>query len=135
MPRTVLVADTDPVLVGALEFALRRRGYQVVAAADGNRAADLLARHLPDVVVAGVLLPGTSGFRLARVAKERSDGRAAVVLLSPLASEAHRDYALALGVEGFLTRPVAAAAVADAVEAVCPLPPERVAARPAGVHG
>jgi two-component system OmpR family response regulator len=122
-PRTVLVADTDPDLVGAVDSALRGRGYRVVVAADGGRAAEVLTAHLPDAVVAGVLLPGASGFQLARAAKERSDGRVPVVLLSPLASAAHRDYALALGVDEFLTGPVDPAEVADAVEAACP--PER----------
>jgi two-component system OmpR family response regulator len=128
-PRTVLVADADPALAAAVESALRRRGYHVVVAADGGRAADLLVRYHPDAVVAGVLLPGSSGFQLARAAKERSDGRVPVVLLSPLASAAHRDYALALGVAEFLTGPADPAEVADAVAAVCPpVAPERRAA-------
>jgi DNA-binding response OmpR family regulator len=118
--RVVLLVESEAALLDSLGFALRRRGYHVLTARDGDRAAELLARQLPDVVVSNLMLPGPSGFQLAQLAKERSDGRTRVVLLSRLAG-ALRDYALALGADRYLTLPLAPAGVVAAVEAVCPL--------------
>lgn len=121
--RTVLLAEADPELLDSLGFALRRRGYHVLATADGGRATGLLARQAPDVVVVGMLLPGRSGFAVARQAKERPPGTP-VVMTAPTAT-AHADYALALGVDRFVARPFTPDEVAAAVEAVCPPPPAR----------
>jgi two-component system, OmpR family, alkaline phosphatase synthesis response regulator PhoP len=119
--RTILLVESEPTLLDALGFALRRRGYHVLAALDGERAAELLARYAPDAVVLDMFLSRQSGFQVARLIKERSDGLVPVVMVSHAAAEAHRDYALALGVDSFLVKPGAAEVVA-AVEALCPLP-------------
>jgi chemosensory pili system protein ChpA (sensor histidine kinase/response regulator) len=86
-----------------------------------------MARGLPDVVVVEMLLPGQSGFQVAVLAKAWSDGRVPVVMLADLAGGAHRDYALALGIDLFLARPHSPGEVVAAVEALCPLaaPPRR----------
>ena len=119
--RTVLLVESDPALLDALGFALRRRGYHVLAALDGHRAAELLDRKLPDALVLDMFLPAQSGFQVARLAKERSDGAVPVVMLSGASAGAHRDYAAALGVDSFLAKPSAAEVLAT-VEALCPLP-------------
>lgn len=120
--RTVLLAEDEPRVLDALGFALRRRGYHVLTARDGDRAAGLLARTLPHAAVFGMLLPGQSGFRLTRLVKERSDGRVPVVMTSGPMSTAHRDYALAVGADVFLVRPFAPKALLAVVESLCPLP-------------
>jgi DNA-binding response OmpR family regulator len=119
--RTVLLVESEPSLLDSLGFALRRRGYHVLTAIDGARAAELLDRNLPDALVLDMFLPAQSGFQVARLAKERSDGLVPVVMLSRIPAEAHRDYAVALGVDSFLAKPGTAEVLA-AVEALCPLP-------------
>ncbi len=119
--RTVLLVEADPALLDSLGFALRRRGYHVLTALDGNRAAELLARNLPDVAVLGMMLPGQSGFQITRLVKEQAGGQVPVVMLAESAAAAHRDYALAVGVDRFLAKRLAAAELVAAIEAVCPL--------------
>jgi DNA-binding response OmpR family regulator len=119
--RIILLAEHDPELLDAIGFALRCRGYHVLTALDGARAAELVARNMPDAVVLDMFLPRQSGFQVARLVKECSDGRVPVVMLSPVAGDAHRDYAVAIGVDAFLPDPTATEAVA-AVESLCPVP-------------
>lgn len=122
--RTILLVEADPRLLDSLGFALRRRGYHLLTANDGDRAAELIARNVPDAVVLGMLLPGQSGFQVTRLVKERTDGAIPVVMLSDFSAEAHHDYALAVGVERFLTAPFTPTDVLAAVEQLCPLPGE-----------
>ena len=129
--RTVLVVEAEPQLREAMAYGLRRRGYEVQTAGDAAEAEDLLARGLPHLLVTDMQLPGPSGFQVARLVAERSDGRVPVVMVSANTSPAHRDYALASGVDVFLTRPVSPAELAAAVEELCPLPAPRPAPRPA----
>lgn len=121
MPRLVLLVASEPARLEPLGVALRRRGYHVLTARDGDRAADLLGRCRPDALLADVLLPGRSGFQLARQAKEQFDGQVPVVLMSPLGG-VHRDYALALGVDRYLTPPPPPETAAAAIATLCPLP-------------
>src|SRR5581483_741858 len=120
--RTVLLVEDDPHRLDALGFALRRHGHHVLTATDGHRAAELMARGLPDVVVVEMLLPGQSGFQVAALAKAWSDGRVPVVMLAGIAADAQRDYALAVGADVFLARPVSPEEVFGAIEVLCPHP-------------
>lgn len=113
---TVLLVESDPDLLEALELALADRGHRVLSAADGTTAADLLGRMLPDVAVFDMLLAGQSGLQLAMLLKERSDGRVPVVMMSGHVSAALRDYALAAGVDRFFDKPFPLADVVEAVE-------------------
>ena len=119
--RTVLLVESDPALLEGLDVALRRRGYHVLTAADGERAAELALRHLPNAAAVGMLLARQSGFQVARLVKERSDGAVPVVMYADGTAGFHRDYALALGVDSFLERS-AADEVAAAVAGLCPVP-------------
>jgi len=118
---TVLLVEGEPGLLDSLGFVLRRRGYHVLTAPDASRAAEMFACSTPDVVVVGMLLAGASGFQVARLVKEQSDGSVPVVMTARTAA-AHEDYAHALGIDRFLPSPFAPADVAAAVESVCPLP-------------
>lgn len=129
--RTVLLVEDEPVLRSAMATVLRRRGYEVIDAANAAEAEDVLARGLPDLLVAAMMLPGRSGFQVVRLVRERSDGRVPVVMVSGIASPAHRDYAYASGVDAFLAKPFSAADLAVLADELCPLPrPELATAQP-----
>jgi DNA-binding response OmpR family regulator len=126
--KTVLLAEDRPELREPLAAALRRRGYRVIAAADGREAEEHLGETAPDLTIAEMLLPGRSGLHLTRLVKERTDGKAAVVMLADNVADAHRDYALVLGVDRFLVRPFTPVELLEAVTSLCPPP------RPSGSH-
>lgn len=128
MVRTILLVEDDPDLRDALAGFLRRRGYAVVAVGDGAEAEAILSLGLPDLLVTDMMLPGRSGFQLAQQVRANQDRRVPVVMVSGNDALLHRYYAEAVGVDVFLAKPFAAAALVAAVEALCP----RVAApRPA----
>jgi CheY-like chemotaxis protein len=64
--KTILVVDDDPEIVAMLSLRLGKRGYRVVSASDGNAALAAAARERPDLVVLDVLMPGTTGWEVAR---------------------------------------------------------------------
>lgn len=119
---SVLLVEPDPAVRDAVSTLLRRRGYAVECARTGPDAAARLREQLPDLVVVELLLPGGSGFQVARLAKDLSDGRLPVVMLSGLSAAVHRDYALAAGADVFLAKPFRASALTAAATALCPLP-------------
>jgi CheY-like chemotaxis protein len=66
----ILVVDDDPEIVSMLSTRLTKRGYDVSTAADGHRALELAKRERPDIVLLDVMMPGKSGWEVARALKQ-----------------------------------------------------------------
>jgi CheY-like chemotaxis protein len=67
---SILVVDDDPEIVAMLTTRLTHRGYQVTTASDGHRAVELAKRAKPDIVLLDVMMPGKSGWEVARALKQ-----------------------------------------------------------------
>lgn len=67
---SILVVDDDPEIVSMLSTRLTARGYKVSSAGDGHRAIELAKRERPDVVLLDVMMPGKSGWEVARALKQ-----------------------------------------------------------------
>ena len=119
---TVLLVTDEPYLLDALASILRRGGYSVLTAPDGDRAAELILRQLPDVAVLDMLLPGRSGFQITRHLKEQSERCVPVVMISALTAAPHRNYAFAAGVDWFLEKWLTPTRLLEVVRTLCPVP-------------
>lgn len=67
---SILVVDDDPEIVAMLTTRLSHRGYRVATASDGHRALELAKREKPDLVLLDVMMPGKSGWEVARALKQ-----------------------------------------------------------------
>ena len=67
---SILVVDDDPEIVTMLSTRLTKRGYKVTTANDGHRALELAKREKPDIVLLDVMMPGKSGWEVARALKQ-----------------------------------------------------------------
>ena len=67
--RRALVVDDDPFLAALVGGALLAAGYQVMRAANGREALDMVTAERPDIVISDLLIPGLHGFDLCRAIK------------------------------------------------------------------
>jgi CheY-like chemotaxis protein len=67
---SILVVDDDPEIVTMLNTRLTKRGYKVATAGDGHKAIELAKRDRPDIVLLDVMMPGKSGWEVARALKQ-----------------------------------------------------------------
>ncbi len=70
MPHSILVVDDDPEIVSLLSTRLGRRGYKISTASDGVKAIEIAKKELPDLVLLDVMMPGKSGWEVARALKQ-----------------------------------------------------------------
>lgn len=108
MPRKVLVADDEPNIVISLEYLLRREGYEVVVARDGQEALEVIDRERPDLVLLDVMMPRKTGFEVCQAV--RGDDRLqSVKILMLTAKGRDTDVAkgMALGADAYMTKPFA----------------------------
>jgi DNA-binding response OmpR family regulator len=100
----VLLAEDDKTLRTALSDALANQGYEVTAAADGQKAHDaLLAGHF-DCVVLDLMLPKRSGLEVLRDLRSREE-RVPVLILTAKGDESDKVLGLELGADDYVTKP------------------------------
>jgi DNA-binding response OmpR family regulator len=74
---TLLIVDDEPDIVETLDFALRRRGFAVRVAYDGQEALEVAREDPPDLMLLDVMLPGVNGYEVSRKLKEWMEDDAA----------------------------------------------------------
>jgi two-component system, OmpR family, KDP operon response regulator KdpE len=99
----VLVVDDEPQILRGLKTNLHARGYEVDTAPDGERALQLAADRLPDVMILDLGLPGIDGVEVIRGVRAWST--LPIIVLS--ARDQERDMVLALdaGADDYVTKP------------------------------
>jgi len=104
---TVLVVEDDPTLLSTLAYNLRRDGYRVLRAADGETALSLAEGEGErlDLVLLDVMLPGLNGFDVLRRLRASSD--VPVLMLSARGAEQDKIDGLELGADDYVVKPFA----------------------------
>lgn len=108
MTRKLLIADDEPNILISLEYLLKREGYQVTVARDGQEALDAVGRECPDLLLLDVMMPRKNGFEVYQAL--RADERfAALKILMLTAKGRDTDIAKgqALGADAYMTKPFA----------------------------
>jgi len=116
--RVLLVDDHALIRAGIRSLLEKMNSIEVVGeAGDGREALDLTKKHLPDVVLMDIAIPGLNGLEtLARVSKEHSTVK--VIILSMHANEEYVLRALRAGACGYLLKDAAVAELELALRAV-----------------
>jgi DNA-binding response OmpR family regulator len=95
-PRRILVAEDDRFLRKAAEMALKRQGYTVLTAADGEEALRAAQSELPDLILLDLIMPKVNGFDvLQALKKEAPTAKIPVIVMSNLGQD--RDVQQAMG--------------------------------------
>lgn len=103
----LLLVDADQRSVRLLEVSLRKAGYSVTTAVDGQDALDKLELSAPDLILTDTRLPRIDGYELVRRMKERPElAGVPVVFLTSQRSIEDKIRGLELGVEDYLTKPI-----------------------------
>jgi signal transduction histidine kinase len=67
---TILVVDDDPAILMGLTLRIKRHGYQVISAKDGNEGLHKVKEHEPDLILSDVMMPFPDGFEMRRILRQ-----------------------------------------------------------------
>jgi len=106
--KKMLVADDEPNIVISLEYLLKREGYAVLIARDGQEALDTIARDKPDLVLLDVMMPKKTGFEVCQEVRA-NEALHGIKILMLTAKGRDTDVAkgTALGADAYMTKPFA----------------------------
>jgi signal transduction histidine kinase/DNA-binding response OmpR family regulator len=109
----VMVVDDDPHSRELLTAIVRREGYRVIEASDGEVALSLAREHRPDIITLDVLMPRLDGWAVLAALKSDVGLREIPVIIVTVLAD--RGIALSLGATEFVTKPVDRARLAAVI--------------------
>jgi two-component system response regulator RegX3 len=102
-PARILVVDDEESILQFVSYNLRKEGYEVTTAPDGDAALALADATPFDLVVLDIMLPGTDGYEVCR--RLRATGNTPVLFLSARDTELDKVVGLELGGDDYLAKP------------------------------
>ncbi len=99
----ILLVDDEPNIREVVGLYLRREGYTVVEAADGEEALELYQWHRPDLVVLDLILPKLDGLEVCR--RIQSERRVPLIMLTAKGEEEDRVLGLKAGADDYVVKP------------------------------
>jgi two-component system phosphate regulon response regulator PhoB len=102
----ILIVEDEAAIREMIGFAMRRSGYELSEAADGQQAHLRIAERVPDVILMDWMLPDVSGVELVRRLKREELTRGIpVIMLTARSSEDDKVYGLDSGADDYVTKP------------------------------
>jgi CheY-like chemotaxis protein len=103
---SILVVDDDPEIVTMLSTRLGKRGYKVATASDGTRALELAKTDRPDLIVLDVMMPGKSGWEVARSLKQDPSTQSIkIIMLTAIGEKTNEITAPIYGADAHVDKP------------------------------
>jgi len=121
MTHSVLVVEDEPNIVMSLEFLMKKAGYAVRVARDGNAAVRELEEAPPDLMLLDVMMPGRGGFDICQLVRSNPDwAHIKIIMLTAKGREVEREKGMALGADDYITKPFSTREVVERVRQYLP---------------
>lgn len=106
MPQKILIVDDEPNIVLSLEFLMKREGFQVAVAADGDAALEQVQAFAPDLVLLDVMMPKKSGYEVCEILRaDPARSAMKIVMLTAKGRDTEVAKGMALGADAYVTKP------------------------------
>jgi DNA-binding response OmpR family regulator len=117
MAKKILIVDDEPNIVISLEFLMKKEGFEVAVANDGDEALAKVASFNPDLLLLDVMMPKKSGFEVCEAL--RADSQRAglkIVMLTAKGRDTEMAKGLAIGADAYVTKPFSTKELVDKVK-------------------
>ena len=113
----VLVVDDEPSLQTLLTYNLKKSGFDVVSAEDGQQTLDIIHKQKIDIVLLDIMLPEKSGVDVTRELRAEKN-QIPIIMLTALDDEIDKVVGLEIGADDYVTKPFSPREVIARVHAV-----------------
>lgn len=101
----ILICEDNIMTLRTIEYGLKKAGYSVTKAEDGDQAIRVLAEEAMDLVITDINMPFTKGLELVRHINTNLQKKIPVIIITGITLEETREHAKELGAQGYLTKP------------------------------
>lgn len=103
MGKKILVVDDEKPIADILQFNLKKEGYEVYCAYDGDRALEMVEEIQPDLIILDIMLPRRDGMEVCREVRKKYE--MPIIMLTAKDSEIDKVLGLELGADDYVTKP------------------------------
>jgi len=119
LPRTILVVEDEKEIQDLLAHYLRKEGFFLLLASDGETAILKARKEKPDLILLDILLPKADGLEVLRaIRSDGSIGRTPVIMLTAKGEETDRVVGLELGADDYIPKPFSPREVVARIKAI-----------------
>ena len=106
MKAKILIVEDEKDIIKMLDYNLKKEGYRVIDARDGEDAIDSALRHHPDLILLDLMLPGIDGLEVCKtLKKEDKTAKIPVIMLTAKSQESDKVVGLEMGADDYVTKP------------------------------
>jgi DNA-binding response OmpR family regulator len=106
MTEKILIVDDDVDTLRLVGFILQRKGYQIVAANNGNQAVVMAKTEKPDLILLDIMMPDLDGYEIARQIRANQETNAIPIIMFTAKSQLEdRVTGFEVGADDYLTKP------------------------------
>ena len=106
MAHKILIVDDEPNIVISLEFLMKKEGFEVAVASDGEEALVKVVSFNPDLILLDVMMPKKSGFEVCEVLRaDPQRNGLQIVMLTAKGRDTEVAKGLVLGADAYFTKP------------------------------
>lgn len=115
----VLAVDDDPDILELLQYNLKKEGYDVQTALDGQKAVETAKTFLPDLILLDIMMPHQDGVETCRQIREIPDLQGVFVIFLTARSEEYSEVAaFDIGADDYITKPIKPRALMSRINAM-----------------
>lgn len=103
MAKKILVVDDEKPIADILQFNLKKEGYDVYCAYDGEEALKMVEEIKPDLILLDIMLPEKDGMEVCREVRKKYE--MPIIMLTAKDSEIDKVLGLELGADDYVTKP------------------------------
>jgi len=119
MAKHILIVDDEPNIVLSLEFLMKKEGYKVRSAGNGEEAMQAITEKTPDLILLDVMMPKKDGYELCQELRaDTLTKEIKIIMLTAKGRDVEREKGLALGADDYITKPFATQEVVAKVKSL-----------------
>lgn len=117
--KKILVADDEPDILEIIEYNLKKEGYEVFTAKDGDDALQKARALRPDLIILDIMMPRKNGVEVCEILRMQPDFRDVLILfLTALSDENSQIRGLETGADDFVSKPISPKVLVSRVNAL-----------------
>ena len=103
---TILIIEDEPDISELIEYNLTQFGYSILVSNNGENGIEITRKHLPDLILLDLMLPGINGIDVCRILKNDKDtSDVSIIMLTALGQEEDIVKGLETGADDYVTKP------------------------------
>ena len=116
---TVLVVDDEEDILEFLSYNLKKEGFNLILANNGNKGLELVKKHKPDLVILDVMMPEMDGIEVCEQIREIEDLDDVLILFLTARSDDYSELAgFSAGADDYITKPIKPKLLISRVKAI-----------------